>query len=118
MALEALKELDEKFEEREKQNIENLETLIKETAQVFEVKVGDVAFKCYEPPASMINELQKNEVNVVELAAKYFPIIFGIPKEEVYKIPISTLTLLFKKYVETYTNMIKSQSFLDRMGKR
>ena len=58
------------------------------------------------------------EVNVVELAAKYFPIIFGIPKEEVYKIPISTLTLLFKKYVETYTNMIKSQSFLDIMGKR
>ena len=114
MDTDFLKQLDEKFEERKKENLLNLQKLINETAQQFDIEVAGCKFTCYEPPASLYDEIQN--MTPVEFAKKYFPILLGIPEDEIEKLPARVIVIITKKYIEKYSEMLKDQSFLGEVG--
>jgi hypothetical protein len=109
MALEALKELDEKFECAQQHKAKNLKE-VAELLQTFTININGTEIEARMCPSAiekeMMDDLQNKNISHLEYAKKYFPIWFGIEPNEVEQFSSITILELIKAYIEKYAALI------------
>ncbi|AAB98329.1 hypothetical protein MJ_0341 [Methanocaldococcus jannaschii DSM 2661] len=114
---EFLKKLDEKFKESEQKNLEALEKIRSNLPQL-EIEIFGEKLTAIIPPLSVEKEMIEDAKNLepLDFALKYIPILYGIPKEKVEELPSIVIAELIKKYFEAYKQLNKDKSFRNRVG--